>query len=164
MLDDFEMKRMIYSYIKEICHYSQMQVFATSYYQSNYFQLQIDEAAGELTDSFIQYKQELLHKQELIHQQDQKQQPENQEEKAGEVRSFTQEELAAFDGANGRNAYVAVNGTVYDMTNEIRWAGGTHFGMNSGHDLSKEFRGCHQGMQQILSKLPIVGKIEQVES
>lgn len=47
-MDEFEMKRRIYGYIKEICHYSQMQVFATSYYQKNYFQMQIDDATTAL--------------------------------------------------------------------------------------------------------------------
>ncbi len=47
-MDEFEMKRRIYGYIKEICHYSQMQVFATSYYQRNYFQMQIDDATTAL--------------------------------------------------------------------------------------------------------------------
>jgi predicted heme/steroid binding protein len=47
-MDEFEMKRRIYGYIKEICHYSQMQVFATSYYQKNYFQMQIDDSTTAL--------------------------------------------------------------------------------------------------------------------
>ncbi len=34
--------------IREICHLSQMQVFATSYYQKNYFQRQIDLRMEEL--------------------------------------------------------------------------------------------------------------------
>jgi hypothetical protein len=52
-VDDFELKRIIYDYIKEICHYSQMQVFATSSYQKNYFQYQIDDATNGLIN-FIQ--------------------------------------------------------------------------------------------------------------
>lgn len=52
-MDEFEFKRIIYDYIKEICHYSQMQVFATSSYQKNYFQLQIDDTINGLIN-FIQ--------------------------------------------------------------------------------------------------------------
>ncbi len=51
-MDEFEMKRRIYSYIKEICHYSQMQVFATSYYQKNYFQMQIDDATTAMINLY----------------------------------------------------------------------------------------------------------------
>lgn len=42
------MKVIYNTYIKEICHYSQKQVFATSHQQKNYFQQQIDEAANSL--------------------------------------------------------------------------------------------------------------------
>lgn len=74
---------------------------------------------------------------------------------------FTQEELAAFDGANGRPAYAAVNGIVYDMSRESTWGGGTHFGLYAGKDLTPQFMGCHQGMLQILDKLPKVGTLKK---
>jgi hypothetical protein len=43
-----DIKAIYNNYIKEICHYSQKQVFATSHQQKNYFQQQIDEAANSL--------------------------------------------------------------------------------------------------------------------
>ncbi len=55
-MDEFELRRMIYDYIKEICHFSQMQVFSTSSYQKNYFQLQIDEAISGLINMVFTYK------------------------------------------------------------------------------------------------------------
>lgn len=54
-MDEFELRRMIYDYIKEICHFSQMQVFSTSSYQKNYFQLQIDETIGGLINMVFTY-------------------------------------------------------------------------------------------------------------
>ena len=53
-----EFKKVINNYIKEICHYSQMQVFATSFYQKNYFQVQIDDKIKELTETVLSYRSE----------------------------------------------------------------------------------------------------------
>ena len=72
-------------------------------------------------------------------------------------REFTIDELAAYNGTNGKPAYVAINGVVHDMSQISAWRGGTHFGLNAGNDLSPEFVECHEGMQLILDKLPLVG-------
>ena len=74
-------------------------------------------------------------------------------------RNFTIEELANFDGKNGRPAYVAVNGIVYDVTNNRAWAAATHFGLLAGQEFSQEFASCHAGQQSILETLPIVGRL-----
>ena len=42
-MDELEFRNIMYQYLKEICHFSQLQVFATSSYQQKYFQKQIDE-------------------------------------------------------------------------------------------------------------------------
>lgn len=73
-------------------------------------------------------------------------------------RQFTKEELSSFDGKNGNPAYVAVNGTVYDVTNNAGWGAATHFGLSAGNDLTEQFNSCHAG-QSILAKLPVVGKM-----
>lgn len=73
-------------------------------------------------------------------------------------RQFTKEELTAFDGKNGTPAYVAVNGTVYDVTNSAAWGAATHFGLSAGNDVTAQFNSCHAG-QPILEKLPVVGKM-----
>lgn len=75
---------------------------------------------------------------------------------ARQLREFTIQELAEFDGAGGKPAYVAVDGIVYDVSYSAVWGGGTHFGLNSGRDLSAEYRNCH-AMQNILLRLPKVG-------
>jgi predicted heme/steroid binding protein len=71
-------------------------------------------------------------------------------------RTFTVAELAQYDGKNGKPAYIAVNGIVYDMTGIAAWAAGTHFGLVAGNDLSAQFASCHS-QKEILSKLPAVG-------
>ncbi len=73
-------------------------------------------------------------------------------------KDFTLEELAKFNGKDGNPAYVAVNGTVYDVTDNAAWAAATHFGLTAGKDLTDEFASCHGG-QSILNKLKVVGKL-----
>lgn len=74
-------------------------------------------------------------------------------------RNFTITELANYDGKNGRAAYVAVNGTVYDVTSNRAWAAATHFGLLAGKEYSQEFATCHAGQQSILDTLPQVGRL-----
>lgn len=76
----------------------------------------------------------------------------------GNQTTFTLQELSRYDGKGGNPAYVAVNGIVYDVTNNAAWAAATHFGLTAGKDLTNEFASCHGG-QPILSKLKVVGKL-----
>jgi predicted heme/steroid binding protein len=71
---------------------------------------------------------------------------------------FTSQDLSGFDGMNGNPAYVAINGIVYDVTDNAAWAAATHFGLRAGNDLTGEFASCHAG-QPILSKLKVVGRL-----
>jgi predicted heme/steroid binding protein len=74
-------------------------------------------------------------------------------------KEFTAEELAKFDGTSGKPAYVAVNGIVYDVSNEATWGGASHFGLLAGSDLSQQFNNCHK-LEVVLSKLPKVGVLK----
>ena len=69
---------------------------------------------------------------------------------------FTLKELSNFDGISGRPAYVAINGIIYDVSNEATWGGASHFGLMAGKDLTAQFDSCH-GMISVLSRLPKVG-------
>lgn len=77
----------------------------------------------------------------------------------GEQKVFTISELSKYDGKNGRPAYVAVNGIVYDVTNNPAWAAATHFGLQAGTDVTAAFASCHAN-QDILSKLKPVGRLQ----
>lgn len=160
-MGEFEKRQILYGYIKKVCHFSQMQVYATSIYQSNYFQIQIDETVNELLDLMllptVKQQEDIQRNSEQQIEQLQAVQREEQQGPPEQIRSFTIEELADNDGAHGRPAYVAVNGDVYDVTEMIRWAGGTHFGVYAGQDLSGPFMDCHLGVIEVLHNVPKIG-------
>ena len=76
------------------------------------------------------------------------------------TRIFTQAQLAKYNGKNRNPAYVAVNGNVYDVTNQAAWGGATHFGLTAGKSYTREFNVCHSG-QSILNGLDVVGKMAE---
>ncbi len=51
--------------------------------------------------------------------------------------TFTLDELAQYDGQDGRPSYIAVDGVVYDVTDVPPWSGGTHFGFDAGVDVTE---------------------------
>jgi predicted heme/steroid binding protein/uncharacterized membrane protein len=54
-------------------------------------------------------------------------------------KTYTREELAEFDGQDGRPSYVAVDGVVYDVSGSALWRGGNHVrAHDAGADLSRE--------------------------
>ncbi len=54
-------------------------------------------------------------------------------------KKFTLEELKQYDGRDGRPAYIAYNGKVYDVTDDFLWVGGDHQGQHeAGKDLTSE--------------------------
>jgi predicted heme/steroid binding protein len=55
------------------------------------------------------------------------------------MKEFSAEELASFDGRDGRPAYVAYEGTVYDVSQSPMWQDGDHEGLHvAGKDLTSE--------------------------
>jgi len=73
--------------------------------------------------------------------------------------SFTIDELKKFDGQNGNKAYVAIDGVVYDLTNNPKWPNGQHNGLSAGNDLSEAIGASPHG-KAILGKLTVVGKLK----
>lgn len=71
---------------------------------------------------------------------------------------FTLDELKNYDGKEGRKAYIAVDGVVYDVTNVAAWQGGTHHGNKAGNDVSDRIVKAPHG-KSTLEKLEIVGKL-----
>jgi len=76
-----------------------------------------------------------------------------------ELLELTLKELAEFDGKDGRKAYVAVDGNIYDVTGNRKWLNGDHEqGMTAGKDLSAFISGAPHG-KDILKQFTIVGKL-----
>lgn len=81
----------------------------------------------------------------------------SEEQTIVEENVFTPETLAAFDGKDGRAAYVAVNGIVYDVTD--KWKDGEHHGLTAGCDQTEGFLRSPHG-HAILQGLKVVGSYE----
>lgn len=74
-----------------------------------------------------------------------------------ELREFTLEELAQYNGKDGNPAYVAVNGKVYDVTDVPAWRGGSHQGeVSAGIDATAFISQSPHGAS-VLNGLKIVG-------
>ena len=77
------------------------------------------------------------------------------------MKLFTLDELAEFDGAEGRPAYVAYKGTVYDVSDSFLWMGGKHQGLHrAGRDLTDELSRAPHGAD-FLERFPVVGRLSQ---
>jgi predicted heme/steroid binding protein len=57
------------------------------------------------------------------------------------MKDFTLDELASFDGKEGRRAYVAYETIVYDVTDSAMWGDGDHEGM---HDAGTDLTAAHE--------------------
>ena len=72
---------------------------------------------------------------------------------------MTLSELAEYDGQDGRLAYIAVDGIVYDVTNSQRWRNGTHNGNQAGQDMSTAINSSPHG-KRVLANLPRVARLD----
>lgn len=72
---------------------------------------------------------------------------------------MTLAEFAQFDDKDGRPAYVAYNGNIYDVTNSVPWQGGNHMRKHlAGFDLTDAIKIAPHGEEKILA-MPLVGKL-----
>ena len=77
----------------------------------------------------------------------------------GEEKKFTLQELAKFDGRDGKPAYVALNGKVYDVSESAFWMGGDHLGAHqAGKDLTEEIELAPHG-EETVARMKLVGVI-----
>ncbi len=81
------------------------------------------------------------------------------ESDASTLRVFTLDELSEYDGKEGRKAYVAVDGTVYDVTDVGAWSGGTHNRNEAGQDLTDVINDRSPHGLRVLEDLEIVGTL-----
>lgn len=71
-------------------------------------------------------------------------------------KTVTLSELATANGEGGRQAWVAVNGVVYDVTAVDGWRRGRHHGIVAGTDATQKFVGSNHAVET-LQRLPVVG-------
>jgi len=73
------------------------------------------------------------------------------------MKEFTEEELALYDGKEGRPAYVGYDGKVYDVSASFLWKDGAHQVLHSaGVDLTVALQQAPHGADA-LKKFPVVG-------
>ncbi|MFN3740881.1 MAG: CopD family protein [Thermodesulfovibrionales bacterium] len=73
--------------------------------------------------------------------------------------NFTLEELHQFDGKEGRPAYIAYKGTVYDVSGSRLWKDGSHARKHlAGHDLTDALKTAPHGEEKVLP-MPVAGKL-----
>ncbi len=76
---------------------------------------------------------------------------------------MTREELATGDGCEGRPAWVAVGGKVYDFSASTLWRSGDHQGAHrAGADLTSELLGAPH-VRAVIERFPVVGELEETK-
>jgi predicted heme/steroid binding protein len=77
-----------------------------------------------------------------------------------ELKKFTAKELEEFNGKNGKPAYAAYKGKVYDISQSAFWVSGGHMGMhNAGKDKTKELKLAPHG-EEVLERVKLIGTLE----
>ena len=75
------------------------------------------------------------------------------------MKQFSEEELSFYDGKDGRLAYIAYEGKVYDVTASFLWKDGKHQVLHyAGRDLSKELENAPHG-PDLLERVTVIGKL-----
>jgi predicted heme/steroid binding protein len=73
------------------------------------------------------------------------------------LRRFTTEELSQYDGTDGRPAYVAYKGKVYDVSDGPTWVDGLHSEHSAGMDLTPDMEDAPHG-DEVMEGMPVVGE------
>ena len=75
---------------------------------------------------------------------------------------LTLEELAQYDGRDGRRGIIAYEGYLYEVTNSSRWPNGQHVGapgITAGNDLTDALNNNVRHGAEVLSRVPRVGEL-----
>lgn len=74
---------------------------------------------------------------------------------------MTKEELANFDGQEGKPVYVAVNNVIYDVSSSSYWADGDHVGIHkAGQDLTEDLKKAPH-VRTLVERFPVVGTLDK---
>lgn len=70
------------------------------------------------------------------------------------------EELAEYNGKDGKPAYIAIDGIIYDVTDSNLWNEGEHNGFEAGKDLTTELMEKSPHKDSVIERLTPVGTLE----
>jgi predicted heme/steroid binding protein/uncharacterized membrane protein len=77
------------------------------------------------------------------------------------MKEFDADELAGFNGENGKPAYIAHDGKVYDVSESKLWRKGQHMNRHrSGADLTSDMQAAPHDFK-VLEKFPLVGILKK---
>jgi len=77
------------------------------------------------------------------------------------MKEFDLEELAKFNGEDGKPVYVALHGKVLDVSDSRLWKGGVHMKRHhAGRDLTTDIKGAPHG-PEMLARFPQVGLLRR---
>jgi predicted heme/steroid binding protein len=79
--------------------------------------------------------------------------------KTPKIKEFTLEELAKYNGKNGKAIYVAYRSIVYDVSKSDLWKNGDHRRHSAGKDLTEEISKAAHG-PGVLTGFPVVGALK----
>ncbi len=75
------------------------------------------------------------------------------------TKKFTAKELEKYTGKNGKPAYVAYKGKVYDFSSSGLWSGGEHMDMHhAGEGITEELPLAPHG-EEVLERVKLVGTL-----
>ncbi len=76
------------------------------------------------------------------------------------MKQISKEELAKSDGKDGRPAWIAFKGSVYDVTSSPLWPGGEHQGMHeAGNELAESLESMAPHGNEVLERYPKLGTL-----
>jgi predicted heme/steroid binding protein len=79
------------------------------------------------------------------------------------VKAYTQAQLGRSDGKDGRPAWIAFRGKVYDVSECFLWKGGRHMAMHeAGQDLTHVLEQAPHG-EELLERARLIGILEEPE-
>ena len=77
-----------------------------------------------------------------------------------QTKKITRQELEENNGQNGKPAYIAYQGKVYDVSDSSFWMDGEHMGMhNAGKDLTEDLEMAPHNQENI-ERVKYVGDLE----
>ena len=78
---------------------------------------------------------------------------------AEESKKITLEELKQYDGKNGKPAYIAYQGKVYDVSQSRLWSEGDHMGLHeAGKDLTDDID-LAPHREEVLERAKLIGNV-----